>query len=93
MYGETHYVPKVCNKIGKAIVAKHGVTQGRQSSTSLFSFEVHEMSQQTVVNESSLIGNDLLQLADDTALLADDKYILLKGAVRRIFTPRFYILF
>ena len=82
MYGETYYVPKVCNRIGEAITAKHGVTQGRQSSTSLFSFEVHEMAEHTVVNESPLNGIDLLQLADDTALLADDKYILLAKFIK-----------
>ena len=43
MYEETSYVPKLGNRTGEALTAKHGVTQG--TSTSLFSFEVEDMSQ------------------------------------------------
>ena len=43
MYEETFYFPILYNRMGKVISAKHGVTQGRQTSTSFFSFEVREM--------------------------------------------------
>ena len=76
MYEETSYIPKVCNRIGDAIVAKHGVTQGRQSSTSLFSFEVKELAKNVDVPESCLYGFNVFQLADDTALLAEAINIL-----------------
>ena len=76
MYDETFYVPKVCNRIGEEICAKHGVTQGRQSSTSLFSFEVKELAENIVVPQSCLYGHHVLQLADDTGLMAEDTTIL-----------------
>jgi hypothetical protein len=76
MYDETFYVPKICNKIGDEIAAKHGVTQGRQSSTSLFSFEVKELAENIVVPQSCLYGHHVLQLADDTGLMAEDTTIL-----------------
>ena len=72
MYDETSYIPKVGNMIGDAIVAKHGVTQGRQSSTSLFSFEVKELPGSVNEPQSCLYGFNALQLADDTALPAED---------------------
>ena len=75
MYRETSYVPKLRNRIGNSIVAKHGVTQGRQSSTSFFSFEVQEMKDYIKI-PSILSENNLLQLADDTALLAENRPFL-----------------
>ena len=78
MYEETSYVPRVGNFIGDAIVAKHGVTQGRQSSTSLFSFEVKELPESVNEPQSCLNGFNALQLADDTALPAESIEIQVK---------------
>ena len=76
MYTSTLYVPKMCNRAGEAIIAKHGVTQGRQTSSSLFSFEVHEMGKS--INEPASIINEtnLLQLADDSGLLTEGRVLL-----------------
>ena len=76
MYKETSYIPKICNRMGKSIIAKHGVTQGRQTSTSFFSFEVQDMTKSVNVPASILNKNNLLQLADDTALLAEERSFL-----------------
>ena len=76
MYKETFYIPKLCNKIGKSISAKHGVIQGRQTSTSFFSFEVHKMPDSVNVHDSIINNFNLLQLADDTALLSEEKAFL-----------------
>ena len=76
MYNETFYVPKLCNRIGEEILAKHGVTQGRQTSTSFFSFEVQDMAKCITVPESCINDFNLLQLADDSALLAETKLFL-----------------
>ena len=73
MYEETSYVPKVCNLIGEGISAKHGVTQGRQSSTSIFSFEVSKLPSHVDVPQSCLRGFNCCQLADDTALPVEDR--------------------
>ena len=79
MYEETSYVPKVCNLIGDGIAAKHGVTQGRQSSTSIFSFEVSKLPNHVDVPQSSLRGFNCCQLADDTALPVEDRPGLITG--------------
>ena len=74
MFTETFYAPKVGkNLMGESISSKHGVTQGRKSSTNLFSFYVSDMGKAlSTVNTNDF--NDpynLAQLADDTALLAE----------------------
>ena len=73
MFSETFYAPKVGKNMGECISSKHGVTQGRKSSTSLFSFYVSDMGKAlNTVNTTDF--NDpynLAQLADDTALLAE----------------------
>ena len=76
MYNETFYIPKLGNRMGKSILAKHGVTQGRQSSTSFFSFEIQDMARSIEIPNSKLNGYNLLQLADDTALLAEERFFL-----------------
>ena len=60
MYEETSYIPKICNKIGNAIVAKHGVTQGRQTSTSFFSFEVQDMPKNVDITLSILHNQSVI---------------------------------
>ena len=74
MFSETFYAPKVAkNLMGKSISSKHGVTQGRKSSTNLFSFYVADMG--NAVNTTNTTDfydpYNLAQLADDTALIAE----------------------
>ena len=76
MYEETFYIPKLCNRMGKAISAKHRVTQGRQTSTSFFSFEVREMPKSINVPRSIINDFNLLQLANNIALLSEEKSFL-----------------
>ena len=76
MYEETSYIPKLGNKIGESIVAKHGVTQGRQTSTSFFSFEVQDMAKSISAPGSIMNKHNVLQLADDSALLSEKKVFL-----------------
>ena len=83
MYEETSYVPKLGNRIGESITAKHGVTQGRQTSTSLFSFEVQDMSRSIQV-ESLLREHNLLQLADDSAIMAENRQPILGVAFHQV---------
>ena len=83
MYEETSYIPKLGNKIGEAITAKHGVTQGRQTSTSLFSFEVQDMGKSIQV-ASLLREHNLLQLADDSAIMAENRIPILKVAFGQV---------
>ena len=74
MYGESSYAPKLNeNQLGKNITTNHGVTQGRKSSGNLFSYFISDMPQ--ALNNASttdfLDPYNLLQLADDTTLLAE----------------------
>ena len=74
MISETSYAPKIGKNImGKSISSKHGVTQGRKSSTSLFSFYVSDMGKalRTVQTTDFHDPYNLAQLADDTALIAE----------------------
>ena len=41
MYSESGYVPKIRANISTPIMTKRGVTQGRKSSTNVFSFLIH----------------------------------------------------
>ena len=83
MYEETSYIPKLGNRIGEAITAKHGVTQGRQTSTSLFSFEVQDMGKSIQV-ASLLREHNLLQLADDSAIMAENRQPILRVAFGQV---------
>ena len=70
MYQSTYYVPKITSKIkGKPILTKHGVTQGRRSSTNLYSLAVCDTPKSIVLRDSFLHGNNILQLADDSSIL------------------------
>ena len=74
MFAETSYAPKTGkNLMGEGISSTHGVTQGRKSSTNLFSFYVSDMGK-ALDTVDTLDFNDpysLAQLADDTALIAE----------------------
>ena len=50
------------------ILAQHGVTQGRKSSTSLFSFTMRNIPKSVQLPDSFLKGNHVYQLADDSSL-------------------------
>ena len=72
MYHSTYYVPKITTqRTGHPILAKHGVTQGRKSSTNLFSFAICDMPKVVAVSGSFLCGNNVLQLADDASLITN----------------------
>ena len=73
MYEQTSYIPKLCNKMGESILAKHGVTQGRQTSTSFFRFEVQDMGKNINIPNSIINDYNVLQLADDSALLVEER--------------------
>ena len=72
MYDKTFYVPKT-NKdtYGESIFTQHGVTQGRKTSANLFSLNISKMYTAISVKSSFLKNINLLQLADDTALLTE----------------------
>ena len=53
-------------------------TKKRQTSSSLFSFEVQDMPKAISVPASVLNDNNLLQLADDSALIAEERVLLCK---------------
>ena len=74
MFTETFYAPKIGKNImGESISSKHGVTQGRKSSTNLFSFFVSDMGNtlRTVNTTDFHDPYNLAQLADDTAVIAE----------------------
>ena len=65
-------VPKITTqRTGQPILAKHGVTQGRKSSTSLFSFAICDIPKAVAVRDSCLDGNNVLQLADDASIITN----------------------
>lgn len=74
MYDNSVYIPKISsNRIGNKITTKFGVTQGRKSSTSYFSFLVSDMHNEfnTLQTNDFLEGDDLAQMADDTLTAGD----------------------
>ena len=57
MYHSTYYVPKITTqRTGQPILAKHGVTQSRKSSTSLFSFAICDIPKAVAVRDSFVDG-------------------------------------
>ena len=74
MYSEIRYLPKLSlNQMDDPIISEHGVTQGRASSGNLFSYYISDMSKPMDEKSYSdfMIAN-LLQLADDSIVLADN---------------------
>ena len=72
MYDKTVYTPKInSKKFGKSIISMHGVIHGRKTSSNLFSFTMSEIHKSLSFNTTYLKDISLLQLADDTALLAE----------------------
>ena len=72
MYKNTYYVPKVTERTtGEPIRARHGVTQGRKSSTSIFTFVMRNIPRSIKLKDSFLQGNHVFQLADDSSIATD----------------------
>ena len=75
MYEETTYIPKTDQRsLGDPISTRYGVTQGRRSSTGLFSFLIRDMADTVNTNvayEDFMEPHNLAQMADDTILAAE----------------------
>ena len=74
MYGESSYAPKLNEcQLGKNITTNHGVTQGRKSSGNLFTYYISDMPEaiNSIPTMDFLDPYNLLQLADDTSILAE----------------------
>ena len=87
-YSDTAYLPKLSSKnTAEEISTEIGVTQGKTSSASFFSFYVSDMVEDT---ETVQAGNEnseetyVVQLADDTAIIALANEESLRGRVQRI---------
>ena len=72
MYDITYYTPINKHTYGESIHTYHGVTQGRKTSANVFSFNTSDMPSHITVKSSLLDNIQILQLADDTALLAEN---------------------
>ena len=85
MYERTYYVPKIsANRSGEPIESVHGVTQGRKSSTSLFSYTMRNIPKAVKLPSSILCGNHILQLADDSSLVVTKCKNLIDGFAQLI---------
>ena len=74
LYLGTTYVPKLSmDRIGEEIISNYGVTQGRKSSANLFSYYISDMAEclKRLPQSDFMDPFCLLQLADDTNLLAE----------------------
>ena len=83
MYTNTSYVAKISNnEVGPEITTKHGLTQGKNSSATLFSYYVSDMPH--AIDDMQPLDYfdplNLLQVADDTTSFADSKISLTKKA-------------
>ena len=80
MYEKTFYVPRISsNRTGEPIVSAHGVTQGRKSSTSLFSFTMRNIPKGVKLPNSFLCGHHVFQLADDSSVAVNKVVNLCSG--------------
>ena len=73
MYSRNYYVPKSStHRLGEPISTGHGVTQGRYSSTNLFSFALSCIPKAIFINtEIQSQNNHVLQLADDASIISN----------------------
>ena len=81
IYKETKYVAKISStQLGNEIDTKYGVTQGKNSSATIFSFFVSDMSKELVKldNMDFMDPFNILQLADDTIIVADKPSTFIK---------------
>ena len=75
VYRDTKYITKISNSyMGPEINTDFGVTQGKNSSSSIFSFFISDMHDDiTELNTTDFMDPmNLLELADDTSVLADN---------------------
>ena len=87
MYGESTYAPKLNeSQLGNGITTNHGVTQGRKSSGNFFAYYIADMAEsvRNVNTTDFLDPYNLLQLADDTTLLAEYFVSLQKKFIKLI---------
>ena len=85
MYSETSYVAKITeNEVGPEIRTKHGLTQGKNSSASLFSYYISDMPDSiSNINPADFFDPlNLFQVADDSTPLADSKESLVRKAIK-----------
>ena len=83
MYSNTAYVAKISsNEVGQDIETKHGLTQGKTSSASIFSYYISNMHE--AINSVHPIDFfdplNLFQVADDSTPLADSRESLIRKA-------------
>ena len=74
MFATSTYFPKLeGNRLGTGIETDYGVTQGRRSSGSIFTFYVSDMPNalKNLPTDDFMDPHNLAQLADDTAVLAE----------------------
>ena len=80
MFKKTQYVPELKNnRFGSEISTSTGVAQGRKSSSNIYSFYVSDMPKCTadINTEDFMDPSNVLQLADDTTLIAQSKESLI----------------
>ena len=78
MYSEIRYLPKISSHLmDDPIISEHGVTQGRTSSGNIFSYYISDMNEpmEDKGYVDFMLAN-LLQLADDSIVLADHVHSL-----------------
>ena len=74
MYEENHYIPRIDHRmLGEPIQTFYGVTQGRRSSTSFFSFLICDMGKaiNTINYDDFMEPHNMAQMADDTIVAAE----------------------
>ena len=78
MFHSTTYIPSTNNRLCEAITTSYGVAQGRNSSPDIYSFSVSDMATCTdsMDTKDFIDPNNLAQLADDTAMLAEGMVML-----------------
>ena len=83
MYCNTKYVAKISNnEVGEDIDTKHGVTQGKTSSASIFSYFISDMHEaiNNIHPKDFFDPLNLFQVADDSTPLADGRESLIRKA-------------
>ena len=80
MYEVSTYIPKIDQRsLGDPIITFYGVTQGRRSSTGLFSFLIRDMADTVNTNANYtdfMEPHNLAQMADDTIIAAELRWSL-----------------
>ena len=84
MYSNTAYVAKISSdEVGPSIPTKHGLTQGKTSSASIFSYFISDMHEaiDNIQPKDFFDPLNLFQVADDSTPLADSKESLNRKAI------------